>query len=92
MKRRMKTLTPIGKDYQIEAITWLDHSGWSNGGWHDKELTIKEITPFEVKTVGFVIAETDLYLNVVGTLTEANTIQGAFCILKTCIINRKKLK
>ncbi len=85
-------MTPIGKDYSIESITWLDHSGWSRGGWHDKDETIAEIDPFEVRTVGFVINENDQYLNIVGTLSANDQVQGVFCILKNCITERKKLK
>lgn len=71
-----------------EHIVWLDHCSFTTNDWHS---TPEELIPLEVITIGWVVKETKKYVIVASTFTEHNQTLGEMCIIKGCIISRKKL-
>ena len=72
-------------------VTWLDHSSFEENTWHEVSQTVSDLTPLEVTTVGWIIHETKDYIVLAGTFTENNHTNGEMCIIKKCILTRKKL-
>jgi hypothetical protein len=72
-------------------IEWLDHAS-SEMQWSSEETrTLRE--PFLVRSVGFILEETDTHIILVMAHTgEEETFFGESLILKNCITKRKALK
>ena len=85
-----------GRKVQAEAIEWLDHCSVSGSGWKHGEV-VYQLEPIVFRTLGIVIKETKDYLVIVSswdvseTMNEKN-IHGEVCIVKSCILRRKKLR
>lgn len=75
-----------------ECIEWVDHSNFARSIWRPLE-DIRDLTPFEVISVGFTIKETSKYIIIVSHLSdEDNSATGEMCILKATIKSRHKIK
>lgn len=62
-----------------------------SGGMWSKTSEIEGMEPVIVKTIGWVVKETDKFVTVVSS-TEENHVGGDVLILKSCIKKRKNVK
>jgi hypothetical protein len=80
----------------LVVIEWKDHWGRTDGGW--KPLNeMDDPEPMVMKSVGWVVKETKECVLLSadmdpGSLDENPKSHSEQCILKSCIVNRKKLK
>jgi len=72
-------------------LEWLDSVTLDSGGWSDIKKEIMPLTPDLVKSVGWVLKETDDYVILVSHLENAEA-SGEFCIPKACIKKRRVIK
>lgn len=72
-------------------VEWIDHVTFVNNSWRRID-EIADLEPSIVETVGWVVSETKKKLVVVATRAEHNDATGEFCIIKGCILKRKRLK
>ena len=79
---------------KIVEVTWIDCSG--RDGWQSKEQA--NIVPHTIRTVGYVMEDTDDYLSLVESLVDPlkdrqiNTHGCALAIPKSAIRKRRNLK
>lgn len=71
-------------------IHWLDHCSYSDQGWYHPE-TYNDLKPTVIKTVGYLLKETDDYVLVGLSVGKQRQVSGVFCIIKKCIVKRRKL-
>ncbi len=77
---------------QATLIEWLDHSSFSLNHWRDL-AELQDLAPKPCTTIGFIVHETKDHLVVAGTANpEQDRYNGEMCIVKKCIVKRKKLK
>lgn len=70
---------------------WRDHTVNRDVGWIGADEPF--ITPSTVLSVGWVLAEDDESVYVASHLDPDDGIhQGAFCIIKVCIVNAVKME
>jgi hypothetical protein len=70
----------IGK---LLLITWLDHTTFPDNIWRTKKQ-MNALSPSEMRTVGWLLKETEDYIIVVST-KNCDTYTGEFCIVKSTI-------
>lgn len=72
-------------------VEWLDHAS-SEMQWNNKETrTLTE--PFLVRTLGFLLEETDQHIVLVMSHTgEEETFFGEVLILKSCIKKKRTVR
>ena len=75
-------------DKGLYIISWMDH--YSNDGWTDPDDFQPE--DYIVSSVGWLIVENDHYICLAGSLSNSNAANSIMCILKSDIIEKKKLK
>jgi hypothetical protein len=72
-------------------IEWLDHAS-SEMQWNNEETRTLR-SPFLVRTMGFILEETDEHIILAMSHTgEEETFFGEVLVLKSCIKKRKALK
>ena len=76
---------------RAEWIEWSDHKSFEDGAWQDGE-TVQQEKPVLVVTLGFVIKETDYFLNVVGTWESSGQMSGGHSLLKSAIKSRRPIE
>lgn len=65
-------------------IVWNDHVSFTENLWRDFD-TLKELSPMEVKSVGYIIKQEKDYYIMASHVTNADSGMGELCILKTDI-------
>lgn len=74
----------------LYLIDWWDHCS-SQGSWNTLD-TVKSMTPILIRSIGFLVAETDQTITLASHYDDSGTnISGDICILKTCIKRKKKI-
>ncbi len=86
--------TPRRQKSKLVLIEWLDHSAYSTGMWRDQEEVAAELRPAIIKSVGWILHETDTFLTIMSTRddTPNQVCKHELCILKPTIVKRHALK
>lgn len=79
------------KPNKLYEIFWEDACSPADGGWLSMEFLEKLNGPAEIKTSGYVVAESKKTVTLSGTLGES-AFNGAMTIPKVCITKVRKLK
>ena len=75
---------------KLAYVEWVDAVSIGTGGWV-KLRDVEKLTPDLVRSVGWVVEETQEYLTMISHNGD-NEVAGEFCIPKTCIRKRRILK
>lgn len=65
-------------------IVWDDHTSFTENLWRDFD-TLKELSPMEVKTLGYIIKDERDYYVLAAHITDSNVAMGELCIMKANI-------
>lgn len=77
---------------KLVYLEWLDHSSFAHSYWKDREL-LEELSPMLVKSVGWVVNQTEKTITIVSHAIEKNEqAAGEMCILKSAIKKKRVLK
>ncbi len=71
----------MSKPNKIVYLKWLDHCRYP--GWLDDD---KSYPPMGVETIGFILSETDDYIVISNSLTDVDSANDPFTIIKSCIL------
>ncbi len=77
--------------YKVELIEWLDHCSLDDPGvsWYPISRVQEDLAPEIIRTVGWVVKETDDILVVVGSFGQNNDhVADDTLIIKSCIKRR----
>lgn len=74
----------------LTYVEWLDHCSLSGRTWYDLDEVL-DVRPLHIKTVGWVVKETDEYVVLANQATEGEKFSGDICIIKSCVVDRKDL-
>lgn len=83
--------------YTVEEIVWLDSSQLEGGSWMRRELAVEMMDDLKQRTVGYVIAASDVGLLVARSLSAYDAtdthemIEGALVIPVASVVSRVPL-
>ena len=76
---------------KLVYIEWFDHCSLTGGVWHEKS-DVENMAPMLVKSVGWVVKETDKYVIIVSSMFSDVHVGGDVLIIKSCIKSKKVIK
>lgn len=69
-------------------VKWLDSQGYRYDAWRRVEET-NDLKPEIVETRGYILQETDEYITIAASVSNADNALGVVCIPKVAIVKRK---
>jgi len=78
----LKNAKPLFKLGSIYYIEWDDH--WGSSGWYFNGTQGEDLEPAPIKSIGWVVGESDSILRIAGTLCN-NGSNATMNIIKMCI-------
>jgi hypothetical protein len=77
----------LSKTPPLILVDWID--SWTHFGWTDP---LGLDVPYECRSVGYLLGETDASLVLAASLGENGRVSGHITIPKACVKRRRRLK
>lgn len=76
----------------LVEVTWEDICTYSDNKWRKREFVVDDLTPTNVKTVGYIVKSTKKFLVLASTVSEFDDTLHTIVIPRGTVLSVKKLK